>query len=265
LHIGGSCLARGYLNHPDLTAERFIPDPFSGEAGARLYKTGDLARFLPDGDVEFCGRADDQVKIRGFRVEPAEIESTLSEHSGVRDCVVVARADQPQSMRLIAYVVPRPGSPPAASDLRDFLASRLPNYMVPSVFVMLDALPRTPHGKLDRRALPEIDYAGLGGRTPWVEPRDPVEKTLAGIWAQLLRLERVGVQDNFFDFGGDSLLAMQFISRVSGAFPVEIPLHDFFETPTIAELAEVIRRAGKSGAECASPATTPILSRSQSS
>ena len=264
LHIGGSCLARGYLNRPELTAEKFIRDPFSGEPGARLYKTGDLVRFLPDGDVEFCGRVDDQVKIRGFRVEPAEIESALSEHSGVLDCVVVAREDHPQSMRLIAYVVAKPRSSPAASELRDFLAARLPNYMVPSIFVLLDALPRTPHGKLDRRALPEIDYADLGGRKAWVEPRDPVEKRLAGIWAELLRLERVSVHDNFFDFGGDSLLAMQFISRASGAFPVEIPLHNLFEMPTIAELAEVIRRARNRGAECASPATTPILARTHS-
>jgi amino acid adenylation domain-containing protein len=261
LHIGGSCLARGYLNRPELTAEKFLPDLFSDEPGARLYKTGDLARFLPDGDVEFCGRVDDQVKIRGFRVEPAEIESALSEHPGIGDCVVVARADHPQSMRLIAYVVPKPRSSPAAGELRDFLASRLPNYMVPSMFVLLDALPRTPHGKLDRRALPEIDYPGPGGTKSPVEPRDPVEKTLAGIWAELLRVERVGVHDNFFEFGGDSLLAMQFISRVSGAFPVEIPLHDLFATPTIAELADVIRRDGNSGAEGASPAITPIVAR----
>jgi amino acid adenylation domain-containing protein len=247
LHIGGSCLARGYLNRPELTAEKFIPDLFSDEPGARLYRTGDLARFLPSGDVEFCGRVDDQVKIRGFRVEPAEIESALSEHSGVRDCVVVAREDDSQSMRLIAYVVPEPRSSPAARDLRDFLASRLPTYMVPSVFVFVDALPRTPHGKLDRRALPEVDYASLRDLKTWKEPRDPVEKTLATIWAQLLRVERVGLDDNFFDFGGDSLLAMQFISRVRVAFPVEIPLHNLFETPTIAELAEMIRRAGNSG------------------
>jgi amino acid adenylation domain-containing protein len=261
LHIGGSCLARGYLNRPELTAEKFVPDPFSDEPGARLYKTGDLARLLPDGEVEFCGRADDQVKIRGFRVEPAEIEAALSGHAGIRDCVVVAREDDRQSTRLIAYVVAKPRASPAASDLRDFLASRLPSYMVPSIFVRLDALPRTPHGKLDRRALPEIDRAGLGGGAPRVEPRDAVEKTLAGIWAQLLRLERVGVHDNFFDFGGDSLLAMQFISRVSGAFPVEIPLHSLFAAPTIAAVAEVIRRAASGGAEGASLAATPILAR----
>jgi len=263
LHIGGRCVARGYLNRPELTAEKFIPNPFSAAPGARLYKTGDLARYLPDGNIEFLDRIDDQLKIRGFRVEPGEIESVLNQHSGVRDCVVVARKDDTRSKRLIVYVVPKQQPSPTAGDLRHFLRQRLPDYMVPSIFVLLDALPRTPHGKLDRHALPAAGHAGFDSGKTLVEPRDPVEKALTKIWAQLLRLDSVGVHDDFFDLGGDSLLTIQIISRVRKAFRVEISVRSIFETPTVAGLAVLIRQVKDSGAESASTEITPTRRRSR--
>jgi amino acid adenylation domain-containing protein len=261
LHIGGDGLARGYLNRPELTAEKFIPHPFSSRPGARLYKTGDLARYLPDGNIEFLGRLDHQVKIRGFRIEPGEIEAALNQHPAVRDCVVVAQEDDAPDpstalrtgQRLIAYVVPKQQPSPTAGELRDFLKQRLPDYMIPSIFILLDALPRTPHGKLDRGALPAPDARRPEQDNTLVEPRTPAETALAKIWAQVLRLERVGVHDNFFDLGGHSLLAIQVISRVREAFRVEVSLRSLFETPTVAGLADAVQQARESGAEI--PAT----------
>jgi len=199
LHIGGVGLARGYLNRPDLTAEKFVPNPFSDEAGARLYKTGDLACYLPDGNIEFLGRIDHQVKIRGFRVELGEIEAVLGQHSAVQETVVLAREDIPGDKRLAAYVVPHNERAPAISELRDFLKKELPDYMVPSAFVMLDALPLTPNGKVDRRALPAPDTARPELEKTFVTPRTAAEEVLAGIWTKVLGLERVGVHDDFFE------------------------------------------------------------------
>jgi amino acid adenylation domain-containing protein len=257
LHIGGDGLARGYLNRPELTAEKFIPNPFSGEPGARLYKSGDLGRYLPDGNIEFLGRLDHQVKIRGFRIELGEIEAVLGQHPGIRDAVALDREDVPADKRLVAYVVPKDASSPTTYELRNFLKEKLPEYMVPSAFVVLEALPLTSNGKVDRRALPAPDARRPEQDNALVEPRTPAETALAKIWAQVLRLERVGVHDNFFDLGGHSLLAMQVISRVREAFRVEVSLRSLFETPTVAGLAGVIQQAKDSGSESPSPKISP--------
>ena len=236
LHIGGEGLARGYLNQPVLTAEKFIPDPFSAEPGARLYKTGDLARYLPDGNIEFLGRRDDQVKIRGFRIELGEIEAALGQHAAVRNVAVLAREDAPGEKRLVAHVAAQS----TADELRRFLKDMLPDHMVPAVFVLLDTLPLLSNGKIDRRALPAPDRIRPGLDKAFVAPRTPTEELVAEIWAQLLGIEDVGIHDNFFDLGGHSLLATQLVSRVREAFQTEIPLRRLFEVPTVAGLAESI-------------------------
>ena len=202
LYIGGVGLARGYLNRPDLTAEKFIPDPFSGEPGARLYKTGDLARHLPDGRIEFLGRADHQVKIRGFRIELGEIESVLRQHPAVRESIVVAEEDATGEQRLVAYVVTRRELSPTGNELRSFLKAKVPEYMVPAAFVPLDALPLMPNGKVDRRALPAADRTRPELEKGFVAPRTPVEELLADIWAQVLNIEQVGIYDKFIELGG---------------------------------------------------------------
>ncbi len=287
IYLRSPHLAQGYLGDGELTRTRFLTNPFTGLDADRLYKTGDMGRFLPDGDIEFLGRTDDQVKIRGFRIEPGEIEAALNQHPGLRDSVVVAREDfyssesglpiaegggeNPKSKiqnlksvrRLVAYVVAQQQPPPTAGDLRDFLKQRLPDYMVPSIFTVLDALPRTAHAKLDRGALPAPDGTRPEQDNALVEPRTPAETALAKIWAQVLRLERVGVHDNFFDLGGHSLLATQVISRVREAFQVEISLRSLFETPTIAAIAGVIQQAKDSGGEGALAKITPISRHSR--
>jgi aspartate racemase len=246
LHIGGAGLARGYLNRPELTAEKFIPNPFvdtrtlTSEAEARLYKTGDLVRYLPDGNIEYIGRLDNQVKIRGFRIELGEIEAVLEQHPAVQQMVVLVREDEPGRKRLVAYVVPNQEHASTTSELRSFLKERLPDYMVPAVFVMLDELPMTPNGKVDRRALPVPNQANQETEETFVAPRTHVEEELASIWANVLKLERLGVHDSFFDLGGHSLLAMQVMSRLRQAFGVELPVRSLFEAPTVAELAEQI-------------------------
>jgi acyl carrier protein len=242
IHIGGVQVARGYLHRPELTAEHFIPDPFSDSSGARMYKTGDLARYLPDGNIEFIGRLDHQIKIRGFRVETGEIESALSQHPSVRETVVLAREDNPGDKRLAAYVVASDSQPPT-NELRDFLKQKLPEYMVPSAFVFLDALPLTPNGKVDRRALPPPDARRPDLKESFVAPRAPAEEKLAAIWREILKLERVGIHDDFFDLGGHSLLATQLIFRICDAFQVELPLRSLFENPTVAGLAAQVARA----------------------
>ncbi|HKV12552.1 MAG TPA: amino acid adenylation domain-containing protein, partial [Thermoanaerobaculia bacterium] len=235
LYLGGAGLARGYFGRPDLTAERFVPDPFSGKAGDRLYFTGDLARYGPTGEIEFLGRLDHQVKVRGFRIELGEIESALAAHPAVREAVVIARAGT-----LVAYVVADPA--PAASSLRSFLKERLPEHMVPTAWVFLAALPLTPNGKVDRKALPE---PGDGARKEApAGPRTPAEEVLAGIWADVLGLAAVGPDDNFFELGGHSLLAARVVSRIREAFGVELPLRRLFEAPTVAELAAGLAPGG---------------------
>jgi amino acid adenylation domain-containing protein/FkbM family methyltransferase len=240
LCIGGAGVTRGYINRPELTAEKFITDPFSSESGARLYKTGDLARYLPDGNIEFLGRIDHQVKIRGFRIEPGEIEAVLSQHAAVREAVVVSREDVPGEKRLVAYLVLSKNSGSTTSELRGFLQQKLPDYMIPSVFVFLESLPLTPNGKIDRRALPAPDHARPEMEEGYVAPRTLIEELIAEIWAEVLKLEKIGIHDNFFDLGGHSLVATQVISRARESFQVELPLRRLFESPTIAGLAERI-------------------------
>nr|WP_245511968.1 non-ribosomal peptide synthetase [Rhizobium ruizarguesonis] len=243
LYIGGAGVARGYLNRPDLTAERFLADPFSGKAGARMYRSGDLAHYLPDGNLEFLGRNDDQVKIRGFRIEPGEIAARLLEHELVGDAAVVAHADAAGDKRLVAYVVVKmtDGSAEAdgaglAASLRAHLGGLLPDYMVPSAFVRLEALPLTVNGKLDRKALPVPDDDAYARRA-YEAPQGEIETLLAGIWAELLGVERVGRHDNFFELGGHSLLAVRLLVRLTEALAVELPLAILFAKPTLAELA----------------------------
>ena len=239
LYIGGDGLAQGYLNRSDLTDERFVPYPFSTYARKRLYKTGDLARWLSDGNIEILGRLDHQVKIRGFRIELGEIEAVLSQHPAVRQSVMTVREDVPGDKQLVGYVVGEREAPPAADELRNFLKRKLPDYMIPAAFVVVDDLPLTPNGKLDRSALPRPDQVGSGLET-YKPPRTPAEETVAKIWADVLKVERVGVDDNFFDLGGHSLLATKVISRVRATFHIDLPLRSFFQAPTVAELVAVI-------------------------
>ncbi len=255
LHLAGN-LARGYLNRPELTAERFVSLTLADEglrtkdggpsSFVRVYRTGDLARYLPSGDIEFLGRVDQQVKIRGFRVELGEIEAALGRHPAVGEAAVVARGDAGADKQLVAYVVPRGADPaPEAGTLREFLKGQLPAYMVPAAFVALSALPLTPSGKIDRRALPDParELAASGARPGYAAPRTPVEAQLAQVWAEVLRIERVGLHDNFFDLGGHSLLATQIAARVRAAFHVDLPLRRLFEATTVADLAVLIAQA----------------------
>ncbi|MEG3936237.1 amino acid adenylation domain-containing protein [Microcoleus sp. T3_B1] len=246
LYIASVGLARGYLNRPDLTAEKFIPNPFSNEPGLSLYKTGDKARYLPDGNIEYLGRIDNQVKIRGFRIELGEIEAVLSQHPGVRETAVITRENVAGDKQLVAYIVPLQEPAPAISDLRRFLKQQLPEYMVPSAFVVLEALPLTPNGKVDRRALPAPDLRKELEES-FVAPRTPIEEMLASIWANILLIDSIGVHDNFFTLGGHSLLATQVISRVRDTILLELPLRSLFEAPTIAELASRVEIALKNG------------------
>jgi amino acid adenylation domain-containing protein/thioester reductase-like protein len=239
LYVSGVGLARGYLRRPALTAERFLPDPFSSQPGARLYRTGDVVRWLPDGALEYLGRADDQVKVRGFRIELGEVEAALAGHPQVAKCAAQVCEDG-GDRRLTAYVVCRPGAAPTAGELRSYLLGKLPEYMVPSAFVTLEALPLTPSGKVDRKALP----AGSGSRPASdqapVAPRTPLEEALASAWAEVLGVPRVGVHDSFFDLGGHSLLAVRLATRLVQAAGVEVPLRKLFETPTVAGLAHFL-------------------------
>jgi amino acid adenylation domain-containing protein len=237
LCLGGAGVARGYLDRPDLTAERFIPDPFAAAEGARLYRTGDLVRWLPSGNLEFLGRTDRQVKVRGFRVELGEIEAALAEHPAVREVAVLAREDQPGERRLVAYVAPYPGREAQAGELRAFLKERLPEHMVPAVFVTLEALPLNASRKIDRRALPAPDASRPDLAAVYVAPSTAAEEGVAAIWCEVLGLERVGVHDDFYDLGGHSLLLPQVMHRLQRDFQVEVPLRSLAEETTVAGLA----------------------------
>jgi len=260
IYIGGAGLARGYLNPPDQTILAFIPNPFSNKPSRRLYKTGDLARYLLDGNIEFLGRVDDQVKIRGFRIELGEIEAVLGQHPAMQETVVMVREDIPGNKRLVAYVVTKESPAPSMQELHHFLKQQLPEYMVPSAFVLLDVLPLTSNGKVDRRALPAPDTTRPELADTYVAPRTPVEEVLVGIWAEVLGLDGVGVQDNFFELGGHSLLATQVISRVRDAFSVELSLYSLFEAPAITSLGEKIEAARWEGLGLQAP---PILPRTR--
>jgi amino acid adenylation domain-containing protein len=239
LYIGGVGVARGYLNRPELTAERFLDDPFSAVPGARLYKSGDLARYRPDGILEFFGRADDQVKIHGYRIELGEIEAALSAHPDVKSCAVLAREDELGAKKLVAYLVVKSSREPATSELRAFLNESLPEYMVPAQFVVLDTLPLTSNGKIDRKALPapsgETVAEGKGG-----PPRTQTQKKIVDIWHSLLRIGGIGIEDDFFDLGGHSLAATALMQKLRTTFGVELKLASLFDSPTVAGLAEVV-------------------------
>jgi amino acid adenylation domain-containing protein len=251
LYIGGIGLARGYLGWPDLTAERFIPNPFSVIPGERLYCTGDLARYTPDGNIEYLGRIDQQVKLRGFRIELGEIEVALKRHPQVHEAIVLADEVAPGDTRLVAYVVPTSATsadlfgivqPLRPNDLRRTLKTHLPIYMIPAAFILLDTFPLTPSGKLDRRALPPQDWRALEQDTSFIPPRTSLEQTVASIWADLLDIDQVGLYDNFFELGGHSLLATQVIARVRDACHIDLTIQILFEAPTLVSLAEEIRQ-----------------------
>jgi amino acid adenylation domain-containing protein len=241
LYIGGAGVARGYLNRPELNKERFLADPFSGQPGARLYKTGDVARYRNDGILEYLGRIDNQVKVRGYRIELGEIESTIASDPRVKSCAVLVREDEPGNKQLVGYVVPQEGRSPTAEDLRQFVKQKLPEYMAPAHFVFLDSLPLTHNGKVDRKALPAPSYGDVSTSREYVAPSTDAEKAIAEIWASLLKVERIGVHDDFFDLGGHSLMAMRAISQVGEKFDVNLPLAVLLEAPTIAQLARKLR------------------------
>jgi amino acid adenylation domain-containing protein len=247
IHVGGAGLSGGYLNRPELTAERFIPDPFAGQPGARLYRSGDLARVRPGGDLEsdleYLGRRDHQVKIRGFRIELGEIEAALGRHPAVREAVVLARADGDGEARLVAYLVVPGEETPSVDEMRRFLKTSLPEPMIPSAFVALEALPLTSHGKVDRKALPAPDAARHAPEATFVAPRTPVEETLAAIWSEVLGLSPVGVRDDFFALGGHSLSAARILARVRDALGADLPLPVIFENPTIEGMAGAVEKA----------------------
>ncbi len=245
LHLGGTGLARGYLYRPDLTADQFVPNPFGDDSATRLYKTGDLARYLPDGNIEYLGRIDNQVKIRGFRIELGEIEAVLGQHTVVKENAVVVQDKTKTDKRLVAYIVLHPGQLIENAELRSFLKERLPDYMIPSAFITLENLPLTPNGKIDRHTLVErvelcYTHQLQLSEKPFIAPRTPEEELLAGIWAEILGIEQVGIHDNFFELGGHSLLATVVISRIRDTFSIDLPLNNLFKYPTVAELIERI-------------------------
>jgi acyl-CoA synthetase (AMP-forming)/AMP-acid ligase II len=244
LYIGGTGVTRGYLHRPELTAERFVPDPYAGQMGARMYKTGDIGRWLVDGNLEFLGRNDDQVKIRGFRIEVGEIAARLQEHPAVKEAVVIAREDTPGEKRLVAYFRPAshalPDRESLLSDMRSFLRERLPEYMVPAAYVRLESLPLTPNGKLDRKALPAPQVNAYAVRT-YEPPQGDLETALAAIWMEILKLERVGRHDDFFALGGDSLRALRVLSRVNDCFQTELSVPAILDHSMLIEFAHKLR------------------------
>jgi aspartate racemase len=244
LHIGGSGVARGYLNRAELTEAKFINDPFSSESGARLYKTGDVARYLPDGNIEFLGRTDDQVKVRGFRVELGEIEALLSRFHGIDMAVVVPREDARGEKNLVAYFVPAKEPAPTSSELREFLKERLPDYMLPSSFVKLETMPLTPNGKVDRRSLPAPSASDTADTQGLTAPKDALESQLVRIWESILGKSPIGVRQSFFDLGGHSLLAVRLMHRLEQAFGKRMPITVLFQAPTIEHMADLLRTKG---------------------
>jgi acyl carrier protein len=242
LLIGGAGVARGYLNAPELTAERFLRDPFGNDPDARLYKTGDLGRYLPDGQIAFLGRIDDQIKIMGYRIEPQEIITMLNRYPDIKDSFVTSYTDQSGNRRLVAYVVPATPERAKSSDLRHFLSGYLPDYMLPSTFVVVPELPRSAHGKLDRSALPEPSASNILDDDSFEAPQSPIEHHLAGFLSALLRVDHVGREDNFFMLGGHSLMGAQLIAKIQQSFGVELSLRALFEEPTVRGMSAEIER-----------------------
>ena len=259
MYVGGAGVTRGYLNRPELTQQRFISNPFAEVGGSRLYKTGDLARYLPNGELEYLGRIDNQVKIRGFRIELGEIEGLLASHPALWENVVVVREDEPGDKRLVAYVVTKPEKSTTVQELRSFLSNQLPSYMMPNTFMLLESLPLTSNGKIDRHALPKPDLDNTQ-LEQFVAPRTPIEEMLAQIWAQVLRIEQVGIHDNFFELGGHSLLATQLVSRIRNTFKVELPLRELFTNATVAQLARSLQQLQQQDISLTS---LPILKRTE--
>jgi amino acid adenylation domain-containing protein len=247
LYIGGDGLARGYLHRPRLTAEKFIPDRFGGVGGARLYRTGDVARYLAGGQIEFLGRIDRQVKIRGFRIEPAEIRAALAEHWNVREVTIMVREDSPGDKRLVAYLVAERQPPPSTNELRRFLNNKLPDHMIPSSFNVLDALPLMPNGKIDQQALLAAVEVSAGLEVAYLEPQSEVEQNIARVWQELLHVEKVGIEDNFFDLGGHSLLMIKLQNRLQKVINKDISLIELFQYPTISSMTKYL--AGSRGDE----------------
>jgi aspartate racemase len=254
LFIGGDGVAAGYHDRPELTAERFVANPFLADPDARMYRTGDVARYRPDGAIEFLGRVDHQVKIRGHRIELGEIEAVLQRHPGVREAVVVAREDQPGDQRLVGYTVPLGPQTITTGELREYLRGKLPKEMVPAVVVMVDALPRTPNGKLDRRALPAPDQVHHDRQRTFVAPRNRVESELTRIWERILGVRPIGLTDNFFELGGHSLLAVSLFAQIEKTFGKNLPLATLFRGPTIEQLAAILQHEGQSAS------TSPLVS-----
>jgi acyl-coenzyme A synthetase/AMP-(fatty) acid ligase/acyl carrier protein len=251
IYIGGMCVARGYAHRPDLTAERFVPDPFGGEAGARLYRSGDLARYRADGVIEFVGRADFQVKIRGYRVELGEVESAIEKLPGVRECLVLARADaqdEPGERRLVAYVRPVGGAELDVAGARGLLRQQLPEYMVPTAFVVLEDFPRLPNGKPDRKRLPAPGAARPPLAVAFESPAGADEQTVARLWQDTLKVDRIGANDNFFDVGGHSLLAVGLLGKLREAFGRDLSLVDLFTYPTVRSMAAHLAGTAAGGA-----------------
>ena len=246
LHIGGDGLARGYVNRPQLTAEKFIPDPFSNEPAARLYRTGDSARYLSDGNLEFLGRLDNQVKIRGFRIEPGEVESVLAAHPAVRDAVVLAHEDVPGDKRLVAYLTFKDGQRSTPLELRQLLQNKVPDYMVPSAFVTLDRFPLTPNGKADRKAFPAPNVADRASMDLQTAAATPTEKALTSIWCDILGVKQVGIHDNFFELGGHSLLTVRLQARIEKELGRRLPVAVLFQAPTVAQCAELLANSDDS-------------------
>jgi len=240
IYISGNGVARGYIGKSNLTGERFVPHRFSKDGGRRLYRTGDLGRYLPDGNIEWAGRVEKQVKLRGYRIELAEIEAALGEHRSVKQCAVIAREDEGDDKRLVAYLVFKDGLVETALELRRFLRRRLPDYLVPSSFVILESFPLSPHGKVDRQALPAPGKHGVELSGGYVAPSTPIEEAVARIFREVLRLENVGVYDDFFDLGGHSLLVTQVISHVNRDFQVELSVRVLFDAPTVHGLVAAI-------------------------
>jgi amino acid adenylation domain-containing protein len=247
LHIGGESLGRGYFNRPDLTADRFIPSPFDRELGARLYKTGDLARYLPDGNIEYLSRGDDQIKFRGFRIELGEIEAVVTACAGVKAAVVTVRNDAANEQHLVAYILAADGAAPDAGQLRASVRDQLPEYMVPSAFVILDEFPKSPSGKVDRRSLPSFEGLKPEMAVSLATPRTQTEEVLVALWSETMKIDAVGVDANFFEMGGHSLLAMQLVSRIRQVFEIDLPLSAIFEFPTISGIGKQIDESMRSG------------------
>ncbi|MHC4618918.1 MAG: amino acid adenylation domain-containing protein [Planctomycetota bacterium] len=259
LYVGGAGLARSYIHRPALTAEKLVPDPFSRVPGARLYQTGDLARYLEDGNIDFIGRRDHQVKIHGFRIEPGEVEAILERHPRVDATAVTAHSTGNDDQELVAYVIPQVGKHLEPDELRGFLRQKLPAYLIPSNFMMLDAFPLTPSGKIDRKALPEPEHTGFSGKKLYAAPRTPLEEVLSGIFARVLNLESVGIHDDFFELGGHSLLAMRLVSQIREILQIDLPLRQPFEATTPADLASLLMSDPEVAAEVSETAELIIM------